>query len=346
MISVVAGTTGELIKLAPLLVRLDGGYRLVTTAQQTTQIEPLLGEFGLRPPDVWLAHGARGRDLEASRDVAPWLASVVRGFARNRTAVSDGACVVVHGDTMTTALGAAMGRLVRRPVAHLEAGLRSGDLRHPFPEEAIRRITSRLAALHYAPGPEAARVARGHGEVIDTGANTIADALGLVPPGDPPLELGDRPFGVVSLHRFELINDRALLTETLAALAASPHELVFVDHPVTAAALRRFGLEAPNRVPRLGFFDWVRLLRRASFVVSDSGGAQEETYYLDIPCLVHRRRTERGEGLGETAVLSGLRRDALEDFLRDPARYRRHTQPPEGSPTAVVLEDLRQRGFV
>ncbi|HZS31076.1 MAG TPA: UDP-N-acetylglucosamine 2-epimerase [Gaiellaceae bacterium] len=346
MITVVAGTTGELIKLAPLLARLDGDYRLATTAQQTTQIEPLLAEFGLRPPDVWLARGARGRDLDAVGDVPAWLASVARGFVRHRSLLATGNCVVVHGDTMTTALGAVMGRVVHRPVAHVEAGLRSGDLRHPLPEEAIRRVTSRLAAVHYAPGARAARVVEGHGDVVDTHANTLADALALVPPGDPPLALGGGPFGVVSLHRFELLRDRELFAATLETLRASEHELVFVDHPVTAAALRRYGLDAPGRVPRLGFFDWIRLLRRAAFVVSDSGGAQEETYYLDLPCLVHRRRTERVEGLGETAVLSELRLDALAAFLADPGRHRRHTPPPEGSPTALVVDDLRRRGFV
>jgi UDP-N-acetylglucosamine 2-epimerase (non-hydrolysing) len=346
MIAVVAGTTGELVKLAPLLRRLGDRYRLLTTAQQVTQIEPLLAELELRPPDAWLARGARGRDLEATRDVPRWLAAVAGGFVRERRLLSSADLVLVHGDTMTTLLGAAMGRAVRRPVAHLEAGLRSGDLRHPFPEEAIRRATSRLAELHYAPGAAAAAVVLSRGRVVDTGTNTIRDALQLVPGTDPPLELPSEPFGVVSLHRYELLGDRDLLAATLERLRASPHELLFVDHPVTAAALRRYGLGAPRRIPRLGFFAWVQLLRRCAFVVSDSGGAQEETYFLDRPCLVHRRRTERADGLGETAVLSRLSLGALDEFLRDPSRHRRTTPLPAGSPTEAVLDDLAAHGLV
>jgi UDP-N-acetylglucosamine 2-epimerase (non-hydrolysing) len=346
MIAFVAGTTGELIKLAPLMLRLEGRYMLVTTAQQATQIEPLLSELEIASPDIWLARGRDGRDLESNADIPFWLGTVSRGFASHRGDIRAADLVVVHGDTMTTLLGAAMGRAVGRRVAHVEAGLRSRDLRHPFPEEAIRRMTTRLAGIHYAPGATAAAVAAGHGDVVDTGGNTLRDALALVPMGPPPVDVPDGPFGVVSLHRYELINDRALFAETLERLRSAASPLLFVDHPVTVSALRRFGLDVPNRIPRLGFFDWVRLLRCAAFVVSDSGGAQEECFVLDRPCLVHRRRTERVDGLGETAVLSGLDPARLEEFLRDYASHVRRTLLPAESPSDTIVADLTSRGFV
>jgi UDP-N-acetylglucosamine 2-epimerase (non-hydrolysing) len=247
---------------------------------------------------------------------------------------------------MTTGLGAAIGRLLGVPVAHIEAGLRSGDVRHPFPEELIRRAVTRMARVHYAPGAAAARVVQGRGDVVDTRVNTIVDAIRLVPDGEPPVELPPGPFGVVSLHRFELINDRARLAATLAALGESPVPLLFVDHPVTVAALRRFALDVPTRIPRLSFFGWIQLLRRASFVVSDSGGAQEECYFLDVPCLVHRVRTERADGLGETSVLSGLETDAVSSFLHDHAHHRRQRALPEASPSQLIADDLVRRHLV
>lgn len=344
MITVVLGTTGELIKLAPVLRRLEGEYVLATTAQQVTQIELFLAEFGLRPPDIWLAHGAGGRDLESNGDVPRWLAEVTRGFHAHRRKLREADVVVVHGDTMTTLLGALMGRAMRRPVAHVEAGLRSGDLRNPFPEEAVRRATSRLAKVHYAPGAIPASAIAGRGRVVDTRWNTIRDALDLVPDRPPPLlELPHEPFGVVSLHRFELINDRALFAATLDRLAAAQHPLLFVDHPVTAAALSRFGLDVPGRIPRQGFFSWVQLLRRAAFVISDSGGAQEECYFLDVPCLVHRRRSERIEGVGETTLLSKLDVRVLASFLADVPSLRRSGPVPTGSPSDVIVGDLLGR---
>jgi UDP-N-acetylglucosamine 2-epimerase (non-hydrolysing) len=80
--------------------------------------------------------------------------------------------------------------------------------------------------------------------------------------------------------------------------------------------------------------------------VTDSGGSQEECYYLDLPCLVHRVKTERREGLGENAVLSEMRSDILRDFLADPRRFRRTTPLPDAAPSDVIVADLERRGFL
>src|SRR5204863_167679 len=118
-------------------------------------------------------------------------------------------------------------------------GLRSYDLRNPFPEELNRKLASALARTHYAPGSWAAANVRG--DVVDTGSNTIRDSLVLVPPGDPIVPLPAQPYGIVSLHRFELLNSRRLLTATMDALAdnAARTPLLFVGHRVTVAALLR-----------------------------------------------------------------------------------------------------------
>jgi UDP-N-acetylglucosamine 2-epimerase (non-hydrolysing) len=167
-----------------------------------------------------------------------------------------------------------------------------------------------------------------------------------VPEGPPPVAVPEGPFGVVSLHRFELINNRSLFGETLRRLRESPVPLVFIDHPVTVAAMRRHGLDAPGRVPRLGFSGWVRLLRAAAFVVSDSGGAQEECFVLDRPCLVHRRRTERRDGLGETSVVSRFDPAVVSRFLAGYEELRRLAPLPEGSPTQRIVDDLVLRQVI
>jgi len=363
MILAIFGTTGELIKLAPVLRRLDErghAYRLATTAQQVEQIPAFLDQLGLPEPDLWLARGAGGRDLRTNGDIPGWASRVLRSFARNggrlRRELVRGPgrpLVLVHGDTMTTVLGATMGRLLRVPVAHIEGGLRSFDLRHPFPEELNRRTTSRLASIHYAPGAWAAGNLH-RGDVVDTGTNTIRDSLDLVPDGPLPPQAPAERFGVVSIHRFELLNSRQELTRTMTALAEAAERtpLLFIDHPVTEAALRRFGLdghfgERLIRVPRLRFFDFdfVRLERAGAFVVTDSGGSQEECFYLDKPCLVHRLRTERREGLGENVVLSGMRAEVLRDFLDEPERHRRRSPLPDESPSDVIVADLEARGI-
>lgn len=205
MILVVYGTTGELIKLMPVLRRLDErglGFVQASTGQQVQQIPRLLELAGLPPVDLWLARGAHGRDLRANRDIPGWAGSVAASFARGRSGLrrrllaGGGApLVLVHGDTMTTLYGALLGRALGFPVAHIESGLRSFDLFHPFPEELNRRITSRIASVLYAPGPWPASNLR-RGIVIDTGSNTIRDALAMVPADTPaPIELPEGGFG-------------------------------------------------------------------------------------------------------------------------------------------------------
>ena len=361
MILVIFGTTGELIKLMPVLARLTRRgqpFLLVSTGQQVTQIPRLLELAGLPPVDIWLAKGAGGRDLRTNRDIPRWAATVAARYLRDygplRRRLRHGgkrSLVLVHGDTMTTVYGALLGRALRVPVAHIESGLRSFDLLHPFPEELNRRLTSRIATICYAPGAWATANLR-RGQVVDTGSNTIRDALAMVDPQTAvPLELPSEPFGIVSLHRFELLNDRRLFAQALEALSASEWPLLFVDHPVTVAAVERFRLAhhfdgGLRPIPRLDFFGFVATMRRSSFLVTDSGGSQEETYYLDLPCLVHRKRTERPEGLGETAVVSGYAIDVLQSFLEDPARFRRRSELPLKSPSDVIVEDLAARlGF-
>lgn len=366
MIVAVFGTTGELIKLAPVLRRLqERGEAVwsVCTGQQVEQIPRLLDDFGLPQPDCWFGRGFRGRDLEKVAWIPPWLAAVTLAGVRARSslrarldAAPTAPLVLVHGDTFTTVIGALLGRGLRVPVAHLEAGLRSGNWRHPFPEELDRRATSLLARIHLAPGPHA--VANLHamgvrGEVIDTRGNTIRDALDLVPPSPPGIELPAEPFGLVSLHRFELLGKPALFKEILELLreSTSVRPLLFIDHPVTAAAIESqrlqhlFG-ERFRRVPRQRYFDFISLLKASAFLVTDSGGSQEECSQLGHPCLVHRVATERPDGLDGPVVLSRMDLGVVAGFLADPLVYARPAGSAETRPTDVIVDFLERRGFV
>jgi UDP-N-acetylglucosamine 2-epimerase (non-hydrolysing) len=364
VICAIYGTTGELIKLWPVLRGLqERGARFVnvTTAQQIAQIPPLLTQLDLPQPDVYLARGRGGRELHTNSDIPPWLASVTAGFGHNRTLLrramrADDALplVLVHGDTMTTVLGALVGRGLGAPVAHIEAGVRTWDLRHPFPEELNRRLVTKIAQIHYAPGPNAAANIH-RGVVVDTGMNTIRDSLELAASTvEMPEAVHDEPFGLISIHRYELLNDEPLLGATFAALAAHPSRrpMLFVDHPVTVAAMQKFGLtnvfdgSSVIRMARRTFFDFIGLLRTAEFVVTDSGGTQVESYVLDKPCLVHRKKVEQPDGVGENVVVSGFDLARLSSFLDDPGAHRRQTPPPPISPTEIILDDLEARGYL
>lgn len=361
---VVYGTTGELIKLAPLLRRLEERgtpATTVCTGQQPEQIPAMLRDFGLRDPDHWLARGHGGRDLTRPSEIPAWLVTVARGALRARPALrrarraAPRPLVMVHGDTFTTVLGALIGRAVGAPVAHLEAGLRSGDWRNPFPEELNRRIVSRIATVHLTPGEWSAgnlRRARVRGTIVDTGTNTIHDSLELAGAAEPAVAVPDEPFGLVSIHRFELLNDRDGLRRILDLLREASRRipLLFVDHPVTAATVDALGFggyfdDRLRRIPRQRYFPFLALLRRSTFLLTDSGGSQEECARLGHPCLVHRAVTERRDGLGGPVVLSGLDLDVVRRFLAGPWEPT-PVAAVRTSPTEIILRYLEHAGFV
>lgn len=367
MIACVYGTTGELIKLAPVLQRLDkAGAELTTwcTGQQADELVAMARALGLPEPDLLLGQGFRGEPLAKAKHIPTWVAQVTANFGyaypklRRQMAPRMRSIVLVHGDTFTTVLGAAFARSLGVRVGHIEAGMRSHDIRNPFPEELNRRATAWLTTLHFAPGPDAVRnLARRPGTVIDTAMNTVRDSLDMVPDATDELEatVGALPavFGVVSLHRFEFLRERAIFEETIRILsdAAAVRPLYFVDHAPTRAKIAEYGLDhlfeegVLHRVPKLSYFAFITLVRRSSFAITDSGGLQQESYYLNHPCLVHRATTETREGLGRNVILSGLDPRILRDFLTDPARFSLDVAPRGPAPSDIIVDALRERHY-
>lgn len=357
MIVFVFGTTAEAIKLAPIMRRLDArgvAYEQWVTFQHTDALRVAMPQLGLRAPDRVIADGWRGQPLKRPVQMLGWMLTVggwtLRRLVPLRRSLPRRTIVVVHGDTMTTVLGAVMGQLLGRPVAHVEAGLRSGDWRHPFPEELDRRIVGRLARVHYAPTAETAENLRGRPNVVTTHGNTVKDAVRDSLADDDGASGQDHPYGLVLLHRFEFISNPSLVRETLRTLDAhSPLELrVVVDSYSKEAieqAITELALDRMVTMPKLEHKQFVDVLRGATFVVTDSGGIQEETAVFGIPTLIHRMATERSEGVGTSAVLSRWDQTVVADFLRDAERLRTAADAIDASPSDIIVDDLLARGF-
>jgi len=353
VIHVVLGTKAQLIKMAPILVRLEQRgipHRFIHTGQHQATMDAMLAEFGLRPPDVVLH---TGRDVVSLPQMAWWTAKILARCvgARRRVFGEDASGIVlVHGDTFSTLLGALMGRVAGLVVGHVESGLRSFDLFHPFPEELTRLATFRLSQVLYCPGPgPAANVAKLGREVVDTGTNTMADTLALALAAERRTDHVPRGrFGIASLHRYENVFQRARFERMVGWLEeiAAECPLLFVLHPPTARQLDRFGLRerlernpAISLFPRQTYFDFVTLLERAAFIVTDGGSIQEESSYLGLPCLLLRKTSEREEGLGGNVVLSGYDDETIRRFAREPEIWRRPRALPEQHPSDLILEN-------
>jgi UDP-N-acetylglucosamine 2-epimerase (non-hydrolysing) len=260
--------------------------------------------------------------------------------------------VLVQGDT-TTAFCAALAAFYRRvPVGHVEAGLRTGDLAAPWPEEANRVLTARLAALHFAPtaGARANLLGEGvaPGAVVVTG-NTGIDALFLMlehlrehprPGPPPPWQRPGAPVVLITAHRRENLGDRlAALCGAIAELAGRfpAAQFVYPVHPnpgVRAAARAVLG-ERPaanvHLIEPLAYPRFVALMAASTLILTDSGGVQEEAPSLGKPVLVLRDATERPEAVAAGTVrlvgTDGARivREVTE-LLTDPAAYARMTR--------------------
>ena len=342
----IMGTAAELIKLHPLITRARGrGWtvRLLATGQSHANLIDQARDFGLDPRDfVWLVEGAK--DLASSRDALRWFTRAIRARApfdlRDHHAV-------VHGDTLSTLAGAWVAHRAGARVIHVEAGLRSGRLWNPFPEEVTRRLVSRLARVHVAPDDVAREVlsrARVRGRIFSSGGNTLMDAIRDAPAAEAP-----RDFALVNVHRFENLNSakrwRAITEVLIEAAALRP--LVFIAHPQTRAKLeaspgtlarlREADVELHDRLP---FSRFVALLKSARLLISDGGSNQEECSYLGIPCLLLREETERREGLGANCILSRFDRSLITDVLTHPDRYRRPAGFAANRPSDVILDEL------
>lgn len=357
MIIFVYGTTAEAIKFAPIMKRLERrgiAFEQWLTYQHTDALDATIKRFELPEPTLVIARGCRGKPLKKTTDALRWIGSVSgwtlrNAWAQRRRFNKNQDIVLVHGDTMTSVVGAVLARVIGLRSAHVEAGLRSGNWRHPFPEELDRRIVGRLASVHYAPSDESAHNLRTRKNVVHTNGNTVIDAA---LDGELP-EAGENEseYGVVLLHRFEFISNKDLVDSTIKALAENaPFPLrVLVDAYARDAmtdAINRAGAADQLVVQeKLAHREFIRLLRGARFIVTDSGGIQEESALYGVPTLIHRMATERPEGIGRNALLSLWHDDAIAKFLANYENYRLPLERPAVSPSDVIVDDLVARGY-
>ncbi len=261
---------------------------------------------------------------------------------------------MVHGDTISTVMGTVLFRLFKIPVAHIEAGLRSHNIFDPFPEELNRIIVDRLSKYHFCPDDTSYGnlIKQGKRHVTNTMQNTLYDMI------EPLMQrtLNTHPelrnrYAVVSLHRQQTVLDRRLFVTILDQLLqmASPQlQLVFIAHEITLQELNRdvhstYLLRSKDviTIKRLPFDDFVGLIKKSEFIITDSGGNQEEVSYLGVPCFILRKVTERTEGLGKNVVLAGDSFEkGLTSFVQNYDKYRSDPLVLSFSPSKMIVDEL------
>jgi UDP-N-acetylglucosamine 2-epimerase (non-hydrolysing) len=353
-IMTVMGTRPDTIKMAPVVHALDAAAGAVesivcVTAQHREMLDEVLALFAIEP-DYDLNIMTRTQSLT---DITT---RVLTGMERVLTEAQPDV-VLVHGDTTTSTAAALAAFYVKVPVGHVEAGLRTSTVQMPFPEELNRRLTSVIASYHFAPTSRskanlfAERIERDC--VVVTG-NTVIDAFLETSrrPRRAPEALGGldpgQPLIYVTAHRRENHERMREICAALADIARLPERPVILwpvhPSPKVAPVAHELldGVPGIRLVPPLGYADSVACVSASRFVLTDSGGLQEEAPTLGKPVLVMRSETERPEGLDAgTLRLIGTDRATIvaeaRKLLGDPSAYRRmaHANNPYGDGKAA-----------
>ncbi|WP_448581186.1 non-hydrolyzing UDP-N-acetylglucosamine 2-epimerase [Thermaurantiacus sp.] len=364
----VLGTRPEAIKLAPVVRALEAAPGITSilcaTGQHREMLDQALTCFALKP-QYNLA--IMRHDQTLSEATAAILDGVSAVLAAERPD-----WVLVQGDTTTTLAAALAAFHARVPVAHVEAGLRTGDTCTPWPEEMNRRLVTRLATLHFPPTAVAAAHLRAEGvaetAILVTG-NTVIDALHALRArldSDPVLGCAlDARFGflassrrllLATAHRRESLGGGLMRLCTALRLAAGRGDLEIAvpvhPNPAIAQTVHAMlaGVPHVHLLAPLDPLAFVHLLRRAHLVVTDSGGVVEEAAALGRPVLITREKTERSEavkagGARLVGTATGAILTAIERLLADEAAWAAMVRAPnpfgDGHAAARIVARLR-----
>ncbi|MGM0952121.1 MAG: non-hydrolyzing UDP-N-acetylglucosamine 2-epimerase [Pseudomonadota bacterium] len=364
----VFGTRPEAIKMAPVVLALQDDDRfesvLCVTGQHREMLDQVLSLFSL-VPDYDLSIMKPGQDLT---DVTTGILQGMRSVLAE--AMPD--LVLVHGDTATTFAATLAAYYQQIPVGHVEAGLRTGNLYSPWPEEANRKLTGALAAVHFAPTQRSADNLLAEGvadEAVHITGNTVIDALfRIVERFDKDSELADSLAGqflflkperrvvLVTGHRRESFGggfERICEALNRTARAFPDVDIVYPVHlnPNVREPVNRLlkGLKNVHLIEPLDYLPFVYLMSRSYLILTDSGGIQEEAPSLGKPVLVMRDTTERPEALDAgTVELVGTNVECIcervQALLDDEHTYQKmslaHNPYGDGNASSRILDAI------
>jgi UDP-N-acetylglucosamine 2-epimerase (non-hydrolysing) len=325
------GTRPEAIKMAPLVKALekekDFQSIVVVTAQHREMLDQVLDLFAIEPQyDLNI--------MKAGQTLSDITCRVLNGLD-SVLEKENPDMILVHGDTTTTFAAALAAYYRKIPVGHVEAGLRSGNVYSPFPEEMNRKLTGGIAALHFAPTPIAKENLIREGvreELIFVTGNTVIDALlatakkdyQFTDPKLQGIDFNNKRIILVTAHRRENLGEpmkNIFMALTKLHEEFTDIEIIFPVHKNPAVRNLAFeilnGYERIHLIEPLDYEPFANLMARSYLILTDSGGLQEEAPALGKPVLVLRENTERPEAVtAGTVVLVGTDMEKISDISK------------------------------
>jgi len=378
-IAVITGTRPEIIKMYPIMRLFESrsiDYKYIHTGQHYDYnlFVKFIEEFGIREPDICI-----------SADISSPVKQVSSIMDKIGTIISQirPSLVLVEGDTNSVLASALAALKLGIPIAHVESGLRSNDWKTV--EEHNRKIVDHISDILFSPTDISTQNLQGehvHGEIHTVG-NTVMDAINLSlsqEKNDPSRGTGpqkqnkvsnskinrerkiqfnnhkhDDDYILVTLHRSENVDQEDILKQVLGVLSESNHNYIFPMHPHTMKRVQQFGLTQSignniKIIEPVGYSDFIRLLKNCKFVITDSGGIQEEitSSHINKRAIVLRDFTERPESvLSNHSVLCKIKYDTIlseiEKFSTEQKTFPRHSPYGKGDSATKIVDILQDK---
>lgn len=352
------GTEAEFIKLLPVILEFEKNkilYKIIATGQNKIHKSNLFKYINKKSPDITVSDEPIKQTIVG---LLFWffktffssfkvLRQEFKSLDKNKT------FLIVHGDTVSTPMGAILGKIMGVKVAHVEAGLRSFNWFNPFPEEINRVISSHFADVFFCPNDWAVNNLKGiRGEKINTKQNTLYNSVRLAVSINKKIDIDIKEkYFIFVMHRQENIynKDRVIFLLNQIANLSKKMKCIFVMHEPTRISLEKMGLledlkknKNINIIARQPFFSFISLLKDSELIITDGGSNQEESYYLGKPCLILREHTERIEGLGENVVLSKNDTGIIKSFIKNYTNYKRNSLALSFSPSEIIANYFKK----
>jgi len=357
-IAYVFGTRPEIIKLAPIIKKTTSKNSSLIFTGQHYDFEMSLRfieDLGLRKPDYQMKLTKLQNNTS---DRATQTGEIILKLAKILTDINPDS-VVVQGDTNTVMAAAITSIKCGIPVSHVEAGLRSYDWR--MPEEHNRVAVDHISELLFAPTKQTAMTLKNekvHGKIHITG-NTSIDAVSeFMKHAEKKSKFKiDQDFVLTTIHRGENVDDKKIIQSIISGLLNSKATFLFPIHPRTVNRLKEFGLyekiKNSNKIkliPSVGYFDMLNLMKKCSFILTDSGGIQEEatSSLIHKKVLIVRKSTDRQEavdaGLAEVIGTNSAKiRHIINKTLENPSLISKKTPYGNGTSSKQILKILKNR---
>jgi UDP-N-acetylglucosamine 2-epimerase (non-hydrolysing) len=357
------GTTAELIKLIPIIKEFNTRklpFIIVASGQNTIKFEEFSSEIG----NVNVIHAITPKGEESSvfkfiiwsfRTFFSLLVWMRRGFK----GLNKSNCYfIVHGDTVSSLMGALAAYVYGLKLVHVESGLRSFNFLEPFPEEICRSIISRIADIHFCPNEWAVNNLHSFsGEKINTFQNTLIEVFWHAMKKRPNNELlknittHNKKYFVMVSHRQEHIIFNKSGTQQIIQyiIDTMPKNMmcVFVMHDLSADFIKELKSKLGKKLSqnivltkRLPYVEYMHLILKSEFMITDGGSNQEEMYYMGKPCLLLRNYTERIEGLDRNIVLSKNKKEVIKQFIDTYKTYISDPVKPRKMPSSIITDYL------